>query len=217
MPDSLSDASLADDAGIVAALRAGDEAVFAALVDRYHGPLMRVARDYVATKEAAEDVVQETWLGVINGIDRFEARSSLKTWIFRILVNRAQSRGEREARTKPFSSFVGDADDPAVDPDRFVDSGRWAGFWKSPPSACSIPEDNVLVAETGALLMAAVEALPASQRAVIELHDIQGLSSAEVCELLSLSEGNQRVLLHRARTKVRAALEEYLDDRAGVS
>ncbi len=178
--------------------------------------MLRVARSYVATREAAEDVVQETWLGVINGLDRFEQRSSLKTWMFRILVNRAKTRGERDARSRPFSSLdllEPGGDEPAVDPSRFNTHGRWAGYWSSPPSAAALPEDSVVVAEAGQRLVAAIDSLPPSQRLVITLRDVQGLSAAEVCDLLQVSEGNQRVLLHRARSKVRATLECYLDDR----
>ena len=198
-----------DDAALVAALRAGDEAAFATLIDRYYATMLRVARMYVATKEAAEDVVSETFLGVIRGIDRFEARSSLKTWLFRILVNRAKTRGEREARSRPFSSLGGEleADEPAVDPDRFRTDGSWA----TPPSR--LPEDEVLAAEAGQQLMAAIDALPPAQRTVITLRDLEGFSGPEVSSLLEISEANQRVLLHRARSKVRAALERYLEER----
>jgi len=210
---------LDDDALLVAALRAGDEAAFASLLDRYYDTMLRVARMHVATREAAEDVVQETMLGVIQGIDRFEARSSLRTWMFRILVNRAKTRGEREGRTRPFSSLTSEleGDDPAVDPDRFVAEGRWAGFWSAPPSAHQVPEASVLAAEAGDRLIAAIEALPPNQRTVITLRDVQGFSSAEVCELLDISEANQRVLLHRARSKARATLERYLDERVEVT
>jgi RNA polymerase sigma-70 factor (ECF subfamily) len=215
------DAATSDDALLVAALRAGDEAAFGELVDRHYGVMQRVARQYVATKEAAEDVVQETFLGVIQGIDRFEGRSSLKTWIFRILVNRARTRGEREGRTRPFSAFaLGlDVDEPAVDPDRFTAEGRWAGYWSAPPAADHLPEASVLAAELGSELRAVIDGLPPAQRTVLELRDVQGLSSAEVCELLELSEANQRVLLHRARSKARAALERGLPTltRTGAS
>jgi RNA polymerase sigma-70 factor (ECF subfamily) len=204
-----------DDRAIVGALRRGDEAAFATLIGRYHSTMIRVARGYVATREAAEDVVQETWLGVIRGIDSFEERSSLKTWIFRILVNRARTRGERESRTRPFSSLAASGDEPAVDPSRFIDSGRWAGFWSAPPSRQSIPEERVLAREAGALLLEAIDHLPANQQIVISLRDVQGLDSREVCELLGISEANQRVLLHRARSKVRGALEQYLE-RSGT-
>jgi RNA polymerase sigma-70 factor (ECF subfamily) len=205
-----------DDDALVAALRAGDEAAFATLIDRYYATMLRVARMYVATREAAEDVVSETLLGVIQGIDRFEGRSSLKTWLFRILVNRAKTRGEREARSRPFSSLAGelDADEPAVDPDRFRTDGRWAGSWATPPSAHRLPEDEVLAAEAGEQLMAAIDALPPAQRAVIVLRDVEGFSGPEVSRLLEISDANQRVLLHRARSKVRAALERYLEEAA---
>lgn len=205
-----------DDADLVAALRAGDEQAFASLVDRHYGVMLHVARGFVATREAAEDVVQETFLGVIQGIDRFEGRSSLRTWMFRILVNRARTRGEREGRTRPFSSLAaGPDDEPVVDPDRFVAEGRWAGFWSAPPSAAHVPEASVLVAELGDRLTTVIDALPPAQRTVLELRDMKGFTSAEVCDLLDISEANQRVLLHRARSKARAALEHYLE--AGVS
>ncbi len=207
-----------DDVEVVAALRAGDEAAFASLIDRHYQSMLRVARLHVATREAAEDVVQETFLGLISGIDRFEARSSLRTWMFRILVNRAKSRGERERRSQPFSSLESelDADEPAVDPDRFRSNGRWAGFWCTPPSAEHLPEAGVLAAEVGDRLAAAIDALPPVQRTVITMRDVQGLSSAEVCDLLDLTQGNQRVLLHRARSKARADLERYLGERVEV-
>jgi RNA polymerase sigma-70 factor, ECF subfamily len=209
----------AEEAALVAALRAGDEQAFGGLVDRYYAVMVRVARQYVSTNEAAEDVVQETFLGVIQGIDRFEGRSSLRTWMFRILVNRAKTRGEREGRSRPFSSLVGDLDDdePAVDPDRFVSDGRWAGFWSAPPSGEHVPDVRVLAVELGTQLAEAIAALPVAQRTVLDLRDVQGFSSTEVCELLDISEVNQRVLLHRARSKARALLEGYLDERAGVS
>ena len=204
-----------DERALVGALRRGEEAAFTRLVGRYHPTMIRVARGYVATNEAAEDVVQETWLGVVRGIDSFEERASLKTWIFRILVNRARTRGERESRTRPFSALASAGHEPAVDPSRFIDSGRWAGFWSVPPTRHSIPEERVLAREAGALLTEAIDDLPANQQIVISLRDVQGLSSKEVCELLGISEANQRVLLHRARSRVRAVLERYLD-RSGT-
>jgi RNA polymerase sigma-70 factor (ECF subfamily) len=206
------------EAELLAALRSGDEQAFAALIDHYHGSMLRVARSYVATREAAEDVVQETWLGVIKGLNGFEGRSSLKTWIFRILINRARTRGQREARSQPFSAFGGGGDEPVVDPARFYDTGRWAGFWSAPPTLHSPAEQQVIASEAGQQLLAAIGQLPDSQRLVITLRDVQGLSASEVCDLLDISEANQRVLLHRARTKARAAYEGYLDspDNAGV-
>jgi len=208
------------EAALVADLRAGKEDAFAALVDRYYDAMIRVARLHVATKEAAEDVVQETFLGVIRGIDRFEGRSSLRTWMFRILVNRAKTRGEREGRARPFSSVLSElsADEPAVGPERFLDSGRWRGYWQAPPSAEHLPEAHVLAGEVGDRLLAAIAGLPPNQRLVITLRDVQGFSSTEVCELMAISEANQRVLLHRARSKARAALERHFDEtRAAVS
>lgn len=199
---------MADDAALVEALRRGDETAFVALIDRYHASLLRLATSYVATREQAEDVVQETWIGVLNGIDRFEGRSSLKTWIFRILVNRAKTKGVRERRSVPFSSLEGDGEEhqPSVDPDRFD-----GGFWSAPPGSwVGIPEDRLLSAETRAVVDDAIAGLPATQRAVITLRDVQGLTSQETRDVLDLTEANQRVLLHRARSKVRARLEDYL-------
>jgi RNA polymerase sigma-70 factor (ECF subfamily) len=208
------------EAALVADLRAGGEDAFAALIDRYYDTMIRVARLHVATPEAAEDVVQETFLGVIRGLDRFEGRSSLKTWIFRILVNQAKSRGQRDKRSQPFSSVLVElsADEPAVAPERFLDSGRWRGYWQAPPSAEQLPEVHALASEVGDHLLAAIDALPTNQRLVITLRDVQGFSSAEVCQLMAISEANQRVLLHRARSKPRATLERHLDEpRAAVS
>jgi RNA polymerase sigma-70 factor (ECF subfamily) len=197
-----------EDAALVKALARGDEKAFATLVDRYHASLLRLAMSYVATREQAEDVVQETWLGVLNGIDRFEGRSSLKTWIFRILVNRAKTKGVRERRSVPFSSLESDGEDrePAVDPSRFSE-----GAWSAPPESWEgIPEDRLLSGETRAVVEDAIAALPAMQRAVITVRDVRGFTAQEACETLGLTEANQRVLLHRARSKVRARLEEYL-------
>lgn len=190
---------------IVQALRAGDERVFEQLVRMYQGMLLRVAQMYVSSRAVAEEVVQETWLAVLNGIDRFEGRSSLKTWIFRILANRAKTRAEREGRTIPFSA-LGDSE-PAVEPDRF-DRGHWASF------PADWPEARLLGDETLHVIESAIESLPATQRAVITLRDVQGWSAEEVRNALELSETNQRVILHRARSKVRGALEEYLVDDA---
>lgn len=206
-----------EDAALVRRLRAREEAAFAELVNRYHGALIRLAMTFVPSRAVAEEVVQETWLGVIRGIDRFEGRSSLRTWVFRILVNRARTRGTQESRSVPFSS-VGEpgADEPAVDPDRFLGDGtRWAGHWAvAPRSWAAGPEERLLSRETVAVVETAVAALPPSQREVITLRDIEGWDAAEVCALLGVSDGNQRVLLHRARSRVRAALEVHLDDAA---
>jgi len=173
---------------------------------------------YVSTRAVAEEVVQEAWLGVFAGLDRFEGRSSLKTWIFRILSNTAKTRGEREGRSVPFSSLAGDDEDDegAVDADRFLGPDhRWAGHWASSPrNPRDVPEERLLAGEARARIEAAVEALPENQRAVITLRDVDGFDAEDACEILGISEGNQRVLLHRARAKVRTALEGYLDEEA---
>lgn len=205
-----------DEAQLIAALRAGDESAFERLIDRYHSSLLRVAMMYVASRAAAEDVVQETWVGVLQGLSRFEGRSSLKTWIFRILTNRAKTRGQRENRSVPFSELGGadgDAGEPAVDPARFWPPGHEdAGWWVSYPRSWEHePEQRLLTQETQGVIQRAIDALPASQREVITLRDVEGWSSEEVCNILEISETNQRVLLHRARSKVRRALEQYLD------
>jgi RNA polymerase sigma-70 factor (ECF subfamily) len=192
--------------------------VFAQLVREHHAAMLRVARIYVTSRSVAEEVVQETWVAVLRGIDRFEGRSTLKTWIFRILANTAKTRAIREGRTLPFSALRNPAGvpEPAVDADRFRDpgDGSWPGHWASPPSSWdALPEERLLGSETRAVIEAAIERLPPSQRAVISLRDVEGWSSEEVRNALSLSESNQRVLLHRARAKVRRALEEYLEER----
>jgi RNA polymerase sigma-70 factor, ECF subfamily len=189
---------------LVEALRNRDEQAFEQLIRMYQSALVRVAQMYVSSRAIAEDVVQESWLAVLNGIDRFEGRSSLKTWIFRIVANRAKTRGQREARSRPFSSLEPEA---SVDPDRFVD-----GHWRSFPE--SWPEERLLGAEALRVIGDAIEALPPSQRAVITLRDVQGWSAEEVRNALELSETNQRVLLHRARAKVRAELEAYFMEDA---
>ncbi len=204
----------AAEAQLLDALRAGDEAAFAELVREYQASLVRVARIYVSTQAAAEEVAQETWLGVLNGLDRFEGRSSLRTWIFRILTNIAKTRAQRDGRTLPFSALQdpGWVPEAAVDADRFLDSEhpRWPGHWALRPEPW--PEDALVAAETRGRVEQAIEELPASQRAVISLRDIEGWDSAEVCNALGISETNQRVLLHRARSKVRSALERYLNE-----
>ena len=205
------------DKDLVERLRAGDEAAFAELIDRYGAMMLRVAQMYVRDRATAEEVVQETWLAVLNGIDRFEGRSSLKTWLFRILTNRAKTRGEREGRMVPFSSLAGadEGDQPAVDPDRFLGpDSRAPGAWAAPPRAW--PQDKLLERETLGVIRMAIEELPEAQREVIRLRDIEGWTPMEVTDALEITDGNQRVLLHRARSKVRAALEMYFDpDLAG--
>jgi RNA polymerase sigma-70 factor (ECF subfamily) len=199
-----------EDAWLVDGLRAGDEAAFAAVMREYGGAMLRVAQMYVSSRSVAEEVVQEAWLGVLKGIGRFEGRSSLKTWLFRIVANTAKTRGMREARSIPFSA-LGEADDePAVDPDRFLGDGeRFPGHWGAPPRRWA-PEGELLSQETLDVIEREIERLPPAQRAVITMRDVQGLTSDEVRNALELTETNQRVLLHRARSKVRAALEEYM-------
>jgi RNA polymerase sigma-70 factor (ECF subfamily) len=195
-------------------LRAGDEQAFVALVDSYYGMMLAVARGYVRTRAVAEEVVQEAWLGVLNGIDRFEGRSSLKTWIMRIVVNIAITRGEREARSVPFSAFTSEeGDEPVVDPERFRDErDGFPGHWRAyPGNWAALPDDALLGRETLDVVMRAIEELPAAQRAVITMRDVAGCSPEEVCGALDVSDGNQRVLLHRARSHVRGALERHLD------
>jgi RNA polymerase sigma-70 factor (ECF subfamily) len=204
-----------EQASLVDALRAGDERAFASLVDELSGAMIRVARIYVPTRALAEEVVQDTWLAVLQGLDRFEGRSSLKTWIFRILMNRAMTRGQREHRTVPFSSLFDPATDrgePSVDPSRFQDAAsRHHGGWLHPPTRWEgVPEERLLSKETLAQVGRAIDELPPAQREVIVLRDVQGWKSKAVCNVLGISETNQRVLLHRARSKVRRALEQYL-------
>lgn len=198
------------DAEIVAALRRGDEGVFAELVDAYSPGLMRMALMFVRDRAVAEEVVQDTWIGVLRGIDRFEGRSSLKTWIFRILINTAKTRGQRESRSIPFSAAAA-ADEPSVDPDRFLDADhRYAGGWMLGPSEWQTPEEELLQGETRDAILQAIDELPDAQRAVITMRDVEGFPSDEVAETLGISAGNQRVLLHRARSKVRGAIEKHL-------
>lgn len=198
----------ATDEELVERLRARDESAFEELVRRYNAPLLRFARQFVPTAALAEDVVSETWLGVLNGIDRFEGRSSLKTWIYRILSNTAKTRAQREGRSLPFSA-LDDGEtpfEPTVDRSRFLGTGQWA----APPGAW--PEERLLGDETRAVIETAIAALPAMQGLVVTLRDVEGWSADEVRNALDLSETNQRVLLHRGRAKVRQALEQYLTE-----
>jgi RNA polymerase sigma-70 factor, ECF subfamily len=208
---------VADDHLLVERLRAGDEEAFMDLVVNWSPSMLRVARMYVPSQAVAEDVVQETWLGVLNGIDRFEGRSSLRTWVFSILVNRARTRGERERRTVPFAALARDSESEdgfsAVDADRFVGSGNEIGSWASPPVRWwEEPERALDSSEAVQRIEGEIEKLPEMQRLVITMRDVDGLSSEEVRSALDISETNQRVLLHRARAKVRAALEDYYAD-----
>ena len=191
------------------ALRTGDEQAFGHLVSRHHAAMLRVARNYVACASVAEEVVQETWLGVVKGIHSFRGGSSLKTWIFRILINRAMSRGKRERRVVPFAALqpAGDGDE-SFNPDGFLADGHWA----TPPRPYEAPADRMALLEFRARLREALVHLPERQQIVVTLRDVEGLSSEEVCDLLHISAENQRVLLHRGRTRLRQALESYEDD-----
>jgi RNA polymerase sigma-70 factor, ECF subfamily len=192
---------MASEQELVERLRAGDEDAFAELVRRYHRLMMRVARGYVRSDAVAEEVVQESWLAVLRGIERFEGRSSFKTWLLRIVANRAMTSGARESRSVPV--------EPSVSADHFVPEGEpGAGAWASPPEPW--PEDRLLAEETRAVIERAIAELPPTQAAVVTMRDVEGLSSEEVQEALDITAGNQRVLLHRGRQKVRAALEAYL-------
>jgi RNA polymerase sigma-70 factor (ECF subfamily) len=205
--------ALADEQLLVA-LRQGDEGAFCALVGRYHRSMVRVALSFVPSQAVAEEVVQDTWMAVLKGVDRFEGRSSLRTWIFAVLENRARSSGVRERRSTPFSSLEapGEEEGPTVDPSRFhTREEPFAGYWTTAPARWSeLPDEKLLSAETRDVVEDAIRALPTRQRQVVTLRDVEGWSSDEVCNLLGLSESNQRVLLHRARGRVRAALEGHL-------
>lgn len=206
-----------DELALVEALRRREEAAFVQLVEGYGAALLRLAQTFVRTRAVAEEVVQETWLGVLNGIERFEGRSSLRTWIFRILTNVAKTRAVREGRSMPFSTLESETEEgPLLDPSRFVRKGEpWEGHWQSFPGPWGEPEERLLASEARSVIAAAIDGLPPGQRAVVTLRDVEGWSSEETCNALEISETNQRVLLHRARTKVRLALETYLTEAAG--
>lgn len=204
---------------LVNTLRRGDEDAFLALVERHHEAMVRTAMVYVGRRAVAEEVVQETWLAVIRGLDGFAGRSSLKTWIFSILANRARSWAVREGRSLPFSTLTvldEEGSEPAVEPERFLPPGHPdAGWWTSyPRDWAALPEARLLASEVRARVAESIAALPATQRAVITLRDVEGWSAQEVCKTLEISEGNQRVLLHRARSTVRRTLEHYLEEES---
>lgn len=195
---------------LLAALRAGDEAAFTALVDAHHGALVRFARAIVNDAALAEEVVQDAWVALLEGVERFEGRSSLRTWLHTVVANRAKSRVIRDGRMIPFSALepAGEDESPGLDPGAF----RPDGHWRAPPEPWTGdgPERRLQLAETRALLEAAVEALPPRYRAILLLRDVEGLDSLEACNVLGVTETNGRVLLHRARTRVRAALAAHL-------
>ena len=196
------------------ALRAGDEAAFAALINR-HGPSMiRVACLYVGSRAVAEEVVQETWIDMIGGLERFEERSSLRTWIFVILVNNARKRAEREARTVAVSQLEHELGEAAPEDGLFFspDHPRWPGAWTTAVRRWdALPHETLISRETFDVVLRAAEELPPLQRAVLTLRDVEGLAAADVCSMLEISDANERVLLHRARGRVRLSLERYLE------
>lgn len=206
-------AATSEDRALVEALRRGDEAAFRQLVTGHHQAMLRLAMSHVPDRPTAEEVVQETWLAVIKGLDQFEGRSSLRTWIFHILLNKARTRGVREHRSVPFATLPSDDDHTGVDPGRFLgEASPWPGHWALPPRPWGdLPEDRLLAKELREVVDDAVDRLPPSQRQVMVLRDLEGWAPGEVCHLLHLTGVNERVLLHRARTKVRAALERHVE------
>ncbi len=201
-----------DDARLVERLRARDKAAFAALIDQHHQTLVRLALAYVHEEATAEEVAQEAWASVIKNLAGFEGRSSLKTWIFRIAVNAAKTRAAKEKRSTPFSALAPEEPGDEVDPARFNDSGMWS----APPAAWTAddPEKRLLRAEAMEVLARALDELPAAQRTVVTLRDVEGEDAPTVCNILGITESNQRVLLHRGRTRLRRALEEYASERS---
>lgn len=205
-------ASAADEV-LIDGLRSGDQVVVFELVEAWSSSMLRLALVFVQARAVAEEVVQDTWIAVLEGIERFESRSTLRTWVFSILTNRAKTRAMHERRSMPFSALEGEG--PAVEPERFLPAtDGWAGHWASPPGPLP-PEELLLASETRQQLAAAIRLLPPVQRAVLSLRDVEGWSADEVCNVLELSETNQRVLLHRGRSTVRQALERYLEDTNG--
>jgi RNA polymerase sigma-70 factor (ECF subfamily) len=199
---------------IVEALRAGDEEAFTALVERYSSAMLRIAWAYVSTKSAAEDVVQETWLVALSAIHRFEGLSSLRTWLFGILLNVARARRMKDQRDVPFSAIFPEEAGPVVDPERFLppDHAEAPHHWATPPRHWSVPDTVLLSSEVRVEIRRALDSLPPRQAAIVSLHDIQGYSVAEICDFLAISAGNARVLLHRGRAGIREKIEKYLDD-----
>ena len=190
--------------------------MFACVLNGWSGSMLRLARSFVSTAASAEEVVQDTWLAVLQGIERFEGRSSLQTWVYRILVNIARKRGAREHRTVPWTSLTS-YDGPTVEPSRFRDADdQYPGGWRAFPDHWPTTENEVLAHEVRATVAAAIESLPVRQQVVLTLRDIDGQDAEDVCALLDISTANQRVLLHRARAAVRGRLEQYFASTAGV-
>jgi RNA polymerase sigma-70 factor (ECF subfamily) len=210
---ALTGAITTDERELIARLREGDERAFESVVEAYYPSMIAIARSYVRTRAVAEEVVQEAWLGVLKGLDRFQSRSSLRTWVLQIVSNIARTRAVREARSQPFSSFTMEDGEPAVEAERFRGpDDPFPGHWRSYPTDWrTLPEQRLLSSETLEVAREAIEKLPENQRLVITLRDVTGCTAEEVCETLGVSAANERVLLHRARAKVRARLETHLD------
>jgi RNA polymerase sigma-70 factor (ECF subfamily) len=196
-----------DDGALLGSLQEGDERVFSALVDRWGGMMLRLALSHVENRAIAEEVVQEAWLTVLRSLDRFEGRSSLRTWVLGIVVNLARSRARAERR----SIALPESGAPVVDSARFLpeDHPRWPHHWAMPPIIWRTPEQELLAEETRTVILDAIDDLPAAQREVMVLRDLEGIAGADVCNILGLTDTHQRVLLHRARSRVRNALERY--------
>lgn len=201
-----------DESALVSALREGDEDAFIALVETHHPAMVRLAQHYVSSRAVAEEVVQDSWIGVLKGLPGFEGRSSLRSWIFQIVINQAKTRGQREARSVPTRSLAEDEDGPSVDPDRFFPDGHptQGGRWLHPVSNWRVPHLEARASELREVIDREISLLPEKQAAVVRLRDGFGFSSAEVCDTLMISEANQRVLLHRARSRLRQRLEDFL-------
>jgi len=212
--------TLPPDADLVAALRGGDSDAFTAMLDTWSASMLRLARSFVSTHASAEEVVQETWLAVVKGLDAFEGRSAFKTWVYRILVNTAKKRGLQERRSIPWTSLLPPDEDhgPTVDPARFQGpDGAYPGHWRETPAAWTSPENSALNLEIRQVITAVLDELPARQRAVLNLRDVTDHTAGEVCAMLQISAANQRVLLHRARAIVRERLADYLAEEKGAT
>ena len=206
-----------EERSLIGRLRTGDEGAFDVLVNKHHSGLIRMALGHVADREVAEEVVQDTWMAVIEGLGRFEGRSSLRTWIFGILIHKAKDRGVREKRHTTFSAFEShnDDDDEPVDPSRFQQSGEWAGHWAFPPQPWDDQTPETLLASQQAVnaMNKAIESLPTTLKEVLILRDVEGVDAKEACEILKITETNLYVRLHRARERVRVAVESFLGGR----
>lgn len=212
-----------EDARLVSRLRAGDQAAFVETIRSFGPTMLRIARLYVRSEEVAEEVVQEAWISVLESLERFEGRSAFRTWVITILVHSALRRGKREARSSPFSAVARDtqsaSSEDSFELDRFFsrDHPRWPSAWATVvPRLDALPEEKLLSAEAMGVIETAISGLPETHAGVLILHDIEGRAPEEICEMLELTDGNRRVLLHRARNRVRAALEHYFDEKLEI-